>query len=327
MGIVPSLGHELQIGNLLDDRFEILDLIERSGMATIFKALDLQSRQIVALKVPHAEFGDSRATTRHLAREAALIGKLDYPGIPRIIPVPEKSCPYIVLEYIEGESLGHLLARRGAIPADEARQFVSRVCDILTYMHERGVVHHDLKPGNIMISPDGSPRLIDFGIARLRTRKAFHWFSATMGTADYMAPEQIQGDRTDARTDIYSLGGVLYEMLTGRAPFQGETVDDVAARFERPPQEFNDKLSAQIEEIILHAMAPRPSDRYASAAAMKAELIFPESVEVTGKYRNPRKFSRWPRRLRAAGFGIVLIGSQVVLFFLFLWMFQTRVAR
>jgi len=318
------LGNELRIGDLLDDRFEILELIARSGMATIFKALDIQTRQIVVLKVPHAELRDGRATTRRLAREAALVGKLDHPGIPKIIPVAEKSHPYIVLEYIEGETLGHLLARRGAIPVDEATRFVSRVCDVLAYMHAQGVVHHDLKPGNIMISPDGSPRLIDFGIATLTTRTTFHWFSARMGTAEYMAPEQIQGDRTDARTDIYNLGGVLYEMTTGRAPFQGDPAEDIAARIARPPQELNNKLSPQIEEIILHAMAPRPSDRYSSAAAMKAELDVPERVKVTGKYRHPRKFSAWPRRLRAAAVGIVLIGSQVVLFFLFLWMFQRR---
>src|SRR5215475_3151654 len=125
-------------------------------MATIFKALDIQTRQIVVLKVPHAELRDGRATTRRLAREAALVGKLHHPGIPKIIPVAEKSRPYIVLEYIEGETLGRLLAR-GAIPIDEATRFLSRVCDVLTYMHAHGVVHNDLKPGNIMISPDGSP--------------------------------------------------------------------------------------------------------------------------------------------------------------------------
>jgi serine/threonine protein kinase len=322
------LGSELQVGDLLDDRFEIQALIDRSGMATIFKARDIQGHQIVVLKVPHAEFRDGRATMRRLAREAALVGKLDHAGIPKIIPVGEKSRPYIVLEYIEGETLGRLLARRGAIPVDEATRFVSRVCDILTYLHRRGVVHHDLKPGNIMISPDGSPRLIDFGIATLTARKALRWFSPRMGTAEYMAPEQIQGDRTDARTDIYNLGGVLYEMATGQAPFHGGVDQDVAAaRIARPPQELNDRLSPQVEEIILHAMAPRPSDRYDSAAAMKAELDVPKCVQVTGRYRNPRKFSAWPRRLRVAALGIILIGSQVVLFFLFLWMFQRRLAH
>jgi serine/threonine protein kinase len=142
-----------------------------------------------------------------------------------------------------------------------------------------------------------------------------------------MAPEQIQGDRTDARTDIYNLGCVLYEMATGRAPFQEGAAEDVAERVVRPPQELNNSLSPQIEEIILHAMAPRPSDRYDSAAAMKTELDAPECVVVTGKYRHPRKFSAWPRRLRAAAFGIMLIGSQVVLFFVLLWMFQRRLVH
>jgi serine/threonine protein kinase len=116
-------------------------------------------------------------------------------------------------------------------------------------------------------------------------------------------------------------------MATGRAPFQGDDGEDVAARVARPPQELNNNLSPQIEEIILHAMAPRPSDRYDSAAAMKAELDAPERVKVTGKYRHPRKFSAWPRRLRAAAFGIMLLGSHVVLFFLLLWMFQRRLVH
>src|SRR5262249_42582703 len=147
------------------------------------------------------------------------------------------------------------------------------------------VIHCDLKPGNIMISSDGYPHIIDFGIA---TEPA--WFSPKFGTPEYMAPEQASGDRVDARTDIYGLGVVVYEAVTGARP----------AGVPRTPKELNPRLSEQIDEIIMHAVAPNPSDRYASASAMKADLDSPQAVQATGQYKNPRKASAWPKRLRIA---------------------------
>ena len=155
--------------------------------------------------------------------------------------------------------------------------------------------------------------------------------SPRVGTPVYMAPEQIQGDWVDARTDIYSLGVVLYEMLTGERPFQGDTSDDIFdARMwsePRPPREVNSSLSAEVEEIILHAMAPNASDRYPSAAAMKAELASPETVQVTGLYRNPRKASVWPKRMRLACFIVIVAASPFILFYVFFLMFQRQFGR
>ena len=152
-----------------------------------------------------------------------------------------------------------------------------------------------------------------------------------VGTPEYMAPEQIQGDRIDARTDIYSLGVVLYEMLTGTRPIQGDTSDDIfSARMStrpRLPRELNGSLGEEVEEIILHAMAPNASDRYPSAAAMKAELDCPETVQVTGLYRNPRKASVWPKRMRLACFIFIVAATPFVLFYLFFLMFQRQLGR
>jgi len=327
------LSHEIKIGQLIDKRFEITALIEQSGMATIFKALDRQTRQIVVLKVPHLEFDGNPGNSSRFAREAAIIGKLDHPGIVKIIPLAEKSRTYIVMEYVEGETLYAILERTRPLPVREALQLASRLCDILEHMHRHGVVHRDLKPGNIMISADGLPHIIDFGIARGPVTEPFMfgWLSPKMGTPEYMAPEQIQGDRVDARTDVYSLGIVLYEILTGTQPFHGDTNEDIfnarSARAARPPRELNSNLSEQIEEIILHAMAPRPSERYCSAAAMKTQLDFPETVPVTGMYRNPRGASAWPRRLRLAGLVLGVAAAPFILFFLFLLMFQRQLAR
>jgi serine/threonine protein kinase len=293
------LSRELQTGQVLDRRFEITALIERSGMSTVFKALDRQTQQMVVLKVPHAEFEGTSRNSARFAHEARIIAKLDHPGVVKLIPVTEKSRTYVVLEYLEGKTLYDVLQRRRPLLVCEALQLASRLCDILEYIHRHDVIHRDLKPGNILISEDGNPHIIDFGIAKSRGME----LSSTMGTPEYMAPEQMHGGRVDARTDIYSLGIILREMVAGN------------------------KLSDQIEEIILHAIAPNSSDRYLSAAAMKAELDFPENVHVTGLYKNPRPLNPWPKRLRLAGVALALASWPFVLFYVFLLIFQRQLAR
>jgi serine/threonine-protein kinase len=328
------LGNEIKIGQLIDKRFEITARIDRGGMATVFKALDYQTQRAVVLKTPNGNIEASGAAPTHLAREVAALGKLDHPGIPKIIPVAEKSAPYVVMEYLEGETLHDILQRRGHLPVDDALGLVSRLCEIVEYVHQQGIVHGDLKPGNIVLSRDGAPHLIDFGIARIATAEPmmFGWFSRKMtGTVEYMAPEQLVGDRIDARTDIYSLGALLYETATGACPFPND-VSSATLRARttgelRPPREIRADVSAQVEEIIFHAMAPRPSERYSSAAALKADLDSPESVEVTGRYRTPIKAIVWPKRLRIAAFALVAGALPFVLFFIFLFIFQRQATR
>jgi serine/threonine protein kinase len=305
-----QLSHDIQIGELLDNRFEITALIERSGMATIYKAEDRQTDRLVILKLPHLEYEGSALSAARLNHEAAILGKLDHPGIPKVIPVTaKKSRPYVVMEYLVGQTLDDILKRRHQFPECDALRLASRLCDILEYLHRHNVIHCDLKPGNIMIPDDGRPHIIDFGIA---TEPA--WFSLKFGTQQYMAPEQVAGDRVDARTDVYSLGAILYEVVTRIRPADKPV----------PPRELNSSLSEQVEEIILHAIAPNPSDRYHSAAAMKTELDSPKSVQLTGMYRNPRQASAWPKRLRLAGVIVSLAAAPFVLFFLFLWMIQRQ---
>jgi serine/threonine-protein kinase len=301
------LSHEIQVDELLDNRFEITALIERSGMADIYKATDVQADRPVVIKVPHMEI--SAASAARFAREAAILARLDHPGILKIVPTTQKSRPYVVMEYLEGRTLYDILKNDGPLAECDALRLGSRLCDILDHMHGQDVIHCDLKPGNIMISNGGSPHIIDFGIATEPS-----WFSPKFGTPGYMAPEQINGDRVDARTDIYSLGVVLYEAVTGARP--GDRP--------RSPRELNGALSGQIEEIILHAMAPNPADRYHSAAEMKAELDSPHTVQITGQYKNPRKASTWPKRLRLACIVLSLAAAPFVLFFLFLWLIQRQ---
>src|SRR5262249_25533951 len=156
------------------------------------------------------------------------------------------------------------LQRARRLPAGDAVQLVSRLCGVLEYIHRQGIVHRDLKPGNIIVSGNGVPHIIDFGISKIVAREplVFGWFSPKMtGTPEYMAPEQIHGDRTDVRTDIYSLGAVLYELVTGTPPFQRDA-EEGRADLPRPPREVNDNVTEQVEEIILHAMEPNPAHRY-----------------------------------------------------------------
>ena len=303
-------------------------------MATVFQAVDRQTGRMVAIKAPRADFATSRTSLARLAHEAAVLGKLNHPGIPKISSIAEKSRPYVVMECLEGETLYDVLQRKRSLSICDALQLVSRLCEILQHVHEHGVIHRDLKPGNIIVSKDGMPHIIDFGISKITAREPIllGWLSPKMtGTPEYMAPEQIQGDRTDPRTDIYTLGAVLYEIVTGTPPFEvDDTHENIRLRLGRAPRcprELNDNVTEQIEQIILHAMAPRPPDRYRSAAAMKAELDFPDSVEVTGKYKTPLKASPWPKRLRLATFVFSLFAAPVILFFIFLLIFQRQLAH
>jgi serine/threonine-protein kinase len=183
-----------------------------------------------------------------------------------------------------------------------------------------------------MVCDDGSLRIIDLGIAKSNAMKrvTFGGFSPKMGTPHYMAPEQIKGKRGDAQTDIYSLGAILYEMTTGSLPFNGESVYEIMnARLmqdPKPPRQINARLSPQVEEIILHALEREPSDRYASAAQMKAELDSPQAVTVTGRYKQ----SRWPAKrkeqLKRVGLVFLVATTPIILFFLFLLMFQQQTA-
>jgi serine/threonine-protein kinase len=278
-----------QPGHLLDGRFLIKEVLSRSGMATIFKAEDKdKDNELVAIKVPHLELESDPNFYSRFQREEKIGLELKHPFILRFVPVERKSRPYIVTEYLKGCTLEHLLKAMRPLPEKDALKIASLICDGLQYMHDHGVVHRDLKPQNIMVCCDGTIRIMDFGIARdVASRRITRVGNSTsMGTPDYMAPEQVKGKHADKRTDIYNLGALLYEMLTGAVPFQDEnqwaalnarvTGDPLA------PRKLNRDLTAQAEEIVLRALARDPADRYDSAAAMKAELDTVDHVRVTG---------------------------------------------
>jgi serine/threonine-protein kinase len=323
-----AVSNEIQPGQVLDGRFEITDLINSSGMGSIFKANDLKTGLTVAIKAPLMQFESDPSSFSRFQREEEIGASLSHPYILKIFAIPpeEKSRPYIVMEYLQGQTLASLLREVHPLPEPDAVRIASRVCEALDVMHHHQIVHRDLKPQNIMICLNGSIRIMDFGIAKsLKARRlTFVGFSPSMGTPDYMAPEQVKGKRGDERTDIYALGAILYEMCAGQTPYEGEspyavmnarlTGDPVA------PRKINPKLTQAAEEIILHALERDPANRYQSAAEMKAELDDYEKVELVGRYRHLQKPQLWKSRFRTLPL-FLLVGLLWVTSFLLLFLY------
>ncbi len=322
-------GGDLAVGTLLDDRFEITDIIAKSGMASLFKANDRKTGAAVAIKVPYLQIESDPAGFDRFRREEEIGLQLEHPFILKFVPVEKKSRPYIVMEYLEGQTLSELLKNIRPLPEPDAVKIASRICEALEYMHQKGVIHRDLKPQNIMLCNDGSIRIMDFGIARSQAsrRLTFVGFTPAMGTPDYMAPEQVRGSRGDQRTDIYSLGAILYEMSTGEPPFGGDSAYVIMnARVTGDPQaprKLNPKITPVLEEIILHAMERDPKRRYQSAAEMKAELDDYESVESTSRHARLQAPQIWRSRFRMMPLILAFVLLQIVLFFL-LWLYFRR---
>jgi serine/threonine protein kinase len=312
---------DLAPGDVLDDRFDIVELISQGRWSAVFKAIDRSTGRAVALKLP----------PRYLSgvqyhREAQIGHQLDHPRLLKFIPIDEraKSRPYLVTEYLDGRTLYDELCRLGQMPVADALVLGAQLCDALDYVHRHHVIHADLKPGNIMLCSDGSLRIIDFGIARWAPTApaSYRGFPPHVGTPEYMAPELVKGKRGDARTDLYSLGAVLYEAITGCRPFDSEQVDHrLSARLVGDPvapSRYVPNLSPQVEEILLHALARKPADRYPSAAAMKADLEAPERVRVTGRasrLQKPVRAKLWWPVVWLVGISLLV---PVVLFFVFL---------
>ncbi|MCM0084469.1 serine/threonine protein kinase [Geomonas sp. Red32] len=320
-GAIYASGYDLHPGKLLDDRFMIEECVGQSGMASVFRAIDRASGAQVAVKVPHLQYESDPGFFSRFAREGEIGERLDHPSILKFIPVEKRSRPYLVTEFLRGRPLSHLLKESGPLHEGEALSLASRICDGIAHMHQRRVIHRDLKPQNVMICDDGSIRILDFGIAKsIGRRHTFAGFTPALGTPEYMAPEQVLGKRGDERTDIYTLGVILYQMVTGKIPFLEGAEDVFAAMNARvtgdpaAPSGCDGNISSQVEEIILHAMERLPEGRYPSAAAMKEELDHPERVEVTGRCQRLQAPRLWKRYLKS-GILLALLLSAVLFIF------------
>jgi len=303
------------------DQYQLLDVIARSGMATIFRARDLENGHTVALKVPHLQYASDMVFHERFKREEEIGQRLDHPAVIKVFKPREKSRLYLAMEFVDGELLRDRLRRERRLPVDTAVRLAIAIADALAYLHDHGVVHRDLKPENIMVTPDGRVKLVDFGIALDTTLRKMTWagLSQTVGTPDYMAPEQVKGKRGDARTDLYALGVILYEMLTGDTPFQGDNVyAAMRAKLQddpTPPRRLRPDISPALEETILRALERDPRDRPESALEFREALAHPDSVVVTGRAARQRPKPKMPPWLRA----LLAIAGAATGYALLLW--------
>src|SRR5580658_10974390 len=269
------------------DHYLIDSVAARSGMASIFRAIDLRDNRPVAIKVPHPEMEKDPTFYGRFEREAAIGSDLDHPGVMKVFRVEDPSHLYMVMEWVEGRELRRLLMERSKkLPAERAVAITIGICRALDYIHSCGVVHRDLKPENIMVDSDDRTKLNDFGIAgRAGARQlTFGSLAQIMGTPDYIAPEQVNGKPGDARSDVYALGVMLYEMLTGKTPFRGPNpfavMNDRLVNNPIPPRELDPDISPELQEVVYRALRRDPAGRYATAGAFARDLEHLDEIEV-----------------------------------------------
>jgi eukaryotic-like serine/threonine-protein kinase len=271
------------------EHFRIEALVIRTTMTTIYRATDLRTGRQVAIKIPHAELECDPMFYSRFQRERAIGRKLDHPGVVKFFPEDDLDQLCIVMEWVDGTFLREIITKQGKLPAERAARIAMNVCEALDYIHGQGVVHRDLKPENIMVGEGDRIKLIDFGIsgAEGTRRLTFSKLSNAMGTPDYISPEQIKRKRGDARTDVYALGVILYEMLTGQTPFQGHNpfavMNDRLVNDPVPPRELTPETSAGMQEIIFRALEREPENRYPSARALAEDLAHPGDVTPTDR--------------------------------------------
>ena len=334
------------IGLILDDRYELLEVIGKGGMAIVYKALDRRLNRNVAVKVMREEIMDDEEFRSRFYAEAHAVAMLSNPNIVAVYDVSNRGdVEYIVMELVEGITLRQYMDRRGALAWREVLHFSGQIARALAHAHERGIVHRDIKPQNIMMFRDGTAKVADFGIAALENERVENEGQA-IGSIHYIAPEQAKGQSPDARSDLYSLGVVMYEMLTGHKPYEGDTIAEIAVKHMNAcpvmPRTVISDIPAELERIALKAMCADIEARYQSAKEMlhdldefiQAQLRAAEQEQE--KFENPavvpirsvselnrERFILRHRRARRVSFLIGFFGSIVVsiLLFAFMWDF------
>jgi serine/threonine-protein kinase len=305
---------ELEVGETLD-HYRLDAEVARTGMSTLFRATDLRTGQTVALKAPHPEMEADPILLERFRREEEIGQEIDHPGVVKTYDGEQRSRLYMVIEWVDGRLLRSVLNEKGKLPIDRAVALTVAICEALDNLHKHGVVHRDLKPENIMVCEGDRIKIIDFGIAMKEDARRITHTSLTpaLGTPDYISPEQVKGQRGDQRSDIYAMGAMLYEMLTGQPPFTG--ANPLVVLNERvlidpaPARDLNPAISAELQEILFRALERDPRHRYATAAEMAWELEHQELVGVDQDAHRPNLRSRLGlnRAKLALYAGIVLV--------------------
>ncbi|MGN0598399.1 MAG: Stk1 family PASTA domain-containing Ser/Thr kinase [Oscillospiraceae bacterium] len=279
------------IGKKIDGRYEITELIGVGGMADVYKANDLLENRVVAVKILKNEFADNEDFVRRFRNESKAIAVLSHPNIVKVFDVGfSDKLQFIVMEYIDGITLKEFMEQQGVLKWKDTVHFIIQILKALQHAHDRGIVHRDIKPQNIMLFPDGQIKVMDFGIARFAREEGKTISDKAIGSVHYISPEQARGDITDEKSDIYSVGVMMYEMLTGVKPFDADNPVTVALMHmqnePKMPREINDSIPEGLEEIVVRAMQKEPSKRYQSASEMIKDIEeFKKNPSIVFEYK------------------------------------------
>jgi serine/threonine-protein kinase len=274
----------VQTGSQLD-HYRIEGVVARSGMASIFRGTDLRSGSAVAIKVPHPVIASDPQFLENFRHEEEICQRLDHPSVVKILADYNPNRTYMVMEWVPGRSLRQVIQAQPRLPQERATRLTISICDALEYIHACGVVHRDLKPENVMVDGHDRIKLIDFGIAGSHGASVTPESSSEiMGSPHYISPEQVAGNGGDGRSDIYALGVILYEMLTGETPFRGTSsssiMKDRLLSYPIPPRNINNRISPQLQEILYRALERDPGRRYSLAREFASDLRHESIVRV-----------------------------------------------
>ncbi|MEE0721598.1 MAG: Stk1 family PASTA domain-containing Ser/Thr kinase [Caecibacter sp.] len=281
------------IGHILDNRYKILEKVGSGGMASVYKAQDILLNRIVAVKILHSKYASDHDFVVRFRQEAQAAAKLSQPNIVNIYDVGyDENAHYIVMEYVRGETLKDYIEKHGHLPINTSIQISFDIGEALEHAHANGIVHCDIKPHNILVTETGRIKVADFGIARaINSSSSTKDEKSVLGSVHYFSPEQASGGKIDERTDIYSLGVVMYEMMTGVVPFEGDTAISVALQHVQNdiplPTKYNRRIPQLVERVILKAMAKNPDDRFQTISEMMSELRMAQGFVNTNKGAMP----------------------------------------
>ena len=325
----------ISIGRVLAVRYQINGFIGEGGMSRVWRALDQNTGKYVAIKVLREEYSEDESFIRRFDREAQAASRMSHPNIVNLLDVgvEDDGTRYLVMEYVQGKTLKRFIQESGALRPEIASQIIIRVLAALQHAHQNGVVHRDIKPQNILIDKEGTVKVADFGIARMANAQTVNQSDENvMGSVYYFSPEQARGAAVDARSDIYSVGVVFYEMLTGRVPFTGDTPVAIAMQHLQtpptPPNEVNPSVSSALDFVVLHAMEKKPRRRYQTAEEMlrdvRLALEHPDTIlaareeaerrekaerERERRHKNVRRRVRVMRAVLVSVFSLLLVGA------------------
>jgi len=278
--------HELTTGSTFAGRYQVIEELGHGGMGKVYKVFDTDIKEKIALKLLRPEIALDKKTVERFSNELKLARKISHRNVCRMFDLGKaEGTTFITMEFVAGEDLKKLIRKMGQLGAGRAVSIAKQVCEGLMEAHHLGVVHRDLKPSNIMVDDDGNARIMDFGIARSLRSKGITGAGVMIGTPEYMSPEQVEGKESDPRSDIYSLGTILYEMLTGRVPFEGDTPFTIGVKHKseipRDPRELNPQIPEELSRLILRCMEKEKERRYQRADEILSALVTIESRTPT----------------------------------------------